>query len=222
MAVKRSFPSLSSSCIIVILILTKGSGCGVWSYNTGSNNSNKISRRKACRALITTSTLSILCNVKPSPSNADVTNKIAGTTALRSLTNTRRQLSAKLQPLAQSNNYKGIKTCLRESPFTNLRKDMLTIVRGGEDGQKATELLLAYKQLINALETIDGTSTLGMQRGKVDNFQLSIEYDDIEKALDLFIYVGYEAAGIPLQEDSGQMKIGGIDARSGKIEPRVL
>lgn len=102
---------------------------------------------------------------------------------------------------------------------------MLVLVRGGEDGPKAGELLLAYKQLISALETMDATATLGMQgRNKNDPFLLSLQYDDIEKALRLFIEVGSKAASIPLQEDDGkhQTKVGSIDVRSGEVTPRVL
>ena len=62
---------------------------------------------------------------------------------------------------------------------------MLTLVRGGEDGPKAGELLLAYKQLISALENLDATATLGVQgRSKKvtsDPFLLSLQYDEVEK-----------------------------------------
>ena len=104
---------------------------------------------------------------------------------------------------------------------------MLTLVRGGEDGPKADELLLAYKQLISALENLDATATLGMQsRSKKvtsDPFLLSLQYDEVEKALGVFIEVGAAAASIPLQEDDGkQTKVGSIDVRSGEVTPRVL
>ena len=100
---------------------------------------------------------------------------------------------------------------------------MLTIVRGGEDGKKVDELLLSYKQLIKSLEAIDATSSLMMRKSSnIDPFVLGIEYEDIAKSLDLFIRIGSEAAAIPLQEVNTQTKIGGIDVRSGKIEPRVL
>ena len=104
---------------------------------------------------------------------------------------------------------------------------MLTLVRGGEDGPKAGELLSAYKQLISALENLDATATLGMQgRSKKvtdDPFLFSLQYDEVEKALGVFIEVGAAAASIPLQEDFGkQTKVGSIDVRSGEVTPRVL
>ena len=222
-------------CIVVLALLTTDR-CRAWSYTGISRRSSEdtnikqhgqhqhhatiiSSRREVCKALITTST--IVCSTFPA--NADVTNKVASSTALRSLYIVQRQLPIKLLPLAQSNDYIGVKKCLREPPFETLRKDMLTIVRGGEDGKKVDELLLSYKQLIKSLEAIDATSSLGMRKSSnIDPFVLGIEYEDIAKSLDLFIRIGSEGAAIPLQEVNTQTKIGGIDVRSGKIEPRVL
>ncbi|KAL7454868.1 hypothetical protein ACHAWC_006464, partial [Mediolabrus comicus] len=138
-----------------------------------------------------------------------------------SLSNLQTQLPIRLKPLAQSNNYVGIKQCLREPPLSSMRKSMLTLVRGGEDGPKAGELLLAYKQLISALENLDATATLGMQgRSKKvmdDPFLLSLQYEEVEQALGVFIEVGAAAASIPLQDVGKQ-----IDVRSGEVTPRVL
>ena len=216
-------------------------------YQDNSQNDSKVIERyiqdtdiqqHTRRRAIITSTLTIVSNAALLPfANADVTNKIASSTALRSLSTVQRQLPVKLLPVCQSNNYIGVKKVLRESPFDELRKDLLTVVRGGEDGPKADELLLAYKQLIKALEAIDATASLGMRgtsrgvfggldmtglTGSPDPFQLGIEYEDIEKAMDVFIKIGYEAGDIPVQYDSTNTKIGGIDVRSGKVEPRVL
>ncbi|KAL7490253.1 hypothetical protein ACHAW6_016087, partial [Cyclotella cf. meneghiniana] len=132
---------------------------------------------------------------------------VASTAALRTLSNLQTQLPLRLKPLALSNNYVGIKQCLREPPLDGIRKSMLVLVRGGEDGPKAGELLLAYKQLISALENMDATATLGMQgRSKQlnDPVLLSLQYDDVETALKMFIEVGSAAASIPLQEDDGK------------------
>mmetsp|Transcript_14562 Transcript_14562/g.31965 ORF Transcript_14562/g.31965 Transcript_14562/m.31965 type:complete len:232 (-) Transcript_14562:236-931(-) len=156
---------------------------------------------------------------------ADVTNKLASSTALRSLDRVQEQLPIKLKPVAQANNYMGIKQALRLPPFDQVRKDLLTVVRGGEDGPKAGELQLAYKSLIRSLEDIDATASIGMGRSgkpKPDQFQLAIDYDEIEKALEVFLRIGTEAADIPVQYDSRQTQIGSIDVRSGKVEPRVI
>mmetsp|Transcript_28362 Transcript_28362/g.42783 ORF Transcript_28362/g.42783 Transcript_28362/m.42783 type:complete len:248 (+) Transcript_28362:2-745(+) len=185
------------------------------------------SRRRVIAAITSTIITASTATLAPQSACADVTNKIASTTALRSLLNLKTQLPIRLKPVAQSNNYVGIKQCLREPPLDGIRKNMLVLVRGGEDGPKAGELLLAYKQLISALENMDATATLGMQgRNKKlndDPFLLSLQYDEVEKALGLFIEVGSAAASIPLQEDDGkQTKVGSIDVRSGEVTPRYI
>ncbi|KAL7446981.1 hypothetical protein ACHAXM_011058 [Skeletonema potamos] len=183
------------------------------------------SRRHAVETISSTIIAALTTTSAPQTAYADVTNKIASTTALRSLSNLQTQLPMRLKPLAQSNNYVGVKQCLREPPLDGVRKNMLTLVRGGEDGPKAGELLIAYKRLISALENMDATATLGMQgRNKKTNdpFLLSLQYDEVENALGSFIEVGAAAASIPLQEDGKQTKIGSIDVRSGEVTPRVL
>ena len=244
-------------CWLIFVSVILPDSCGAWSFSSRSGaveryqdisqtNSKVAERYKqdtdihqhTRRQAIITSTLTIIHSALfPSIVNADVTNKIASSTALRSLSIVQRQLPIKLLPVCQSNNYIGVKKVLRESPFDELRKDLLTVVRGGEDGAKADELLLAYKQLIKALEAIDATASLGMRgtsrgvfggldmtglTGSPDPFQLGIEYEDIVKAMDMFIKIGYAAGDIPVQYDSTNTKIGGIDVRSGKVEPRVL
>ena len=250
------FGLLLLQCWLIFVSVIMPDSCRSWSFSSRSGaieryqdisqtNSKVAERYKqdtihqhTRRQAIITSTLTIIHSALiPSIANADVTNKIASPTALRSLSIVQRQLPIKLLPVCQSNNYIGVKKVLRESPFDELRKDLLTVVRGGEDGSKADELLLAYKQLIQSLEAIDATASLGMRgtsrgvfggldmtglTGSPDPFQLGIEYEEIEKAMDVFIKTGYEAGDIPVQYDSTNTKIGGIDVRSGKVEPRVL
>mmetsp|Transcript_9348 Transcript_9348/g.16616 ORF Transcript_9348/g.16616 Transcript_9348/m.16616 type:complete len:240 (+) Transcript_9348:25-744(+) len=239
MAHRTSLANMSMRFLpLYCLILVLTGGCNAWS----SGSSNRVaartsraidrddadihtsSRREACQALVTTTlTICTAAAISPMPAYADVTNKLASSTSLRALARAQRQLPSKLLPPAQSNNYIAVKTCLREPPFDTLRKDMLVLVRGGEDGPSADELVLAYKRLIKSVEDIDATSSLGMRgRSDIDPFQLGVEYEEIETALDLFIKVGSEAAGIPLQEDTRQMEVGSIDSRSGKVTSRVI
>lgn len=182
------------------------------------------SRRNLLQTALVLSISGATASARPSPAAADVTNKLASTAALRSLTKLQGQLSAKLLPLAQSNDYVGAKQCLREPPLNSMRKDMLTLVRGAEDGPKAGELLSAYKGLVKSLEDLDTTASLGMRGGKnkPDAFQLGIEYETVEKALGFFVKVATEAVEIPMQYDTNQMQVGSIDVRSGKVEPRVI
>lgn len=99
-----------------------------------------------------------------------------------------------------------------------MRKNGLILVRGGEDGPKVKELVVAYKEFIAAVEKIDSTASLGMRGRKMDNFQMSQEYDVIAKALESFLKVGREAAEIPLQEQPSMQE----NLRYGSIEPKVL
>eukprot|EP00580_Thalassiosira_gravida_P006241 CAMPEP_0201635434 /NCGR_PEP_ID=MMETSP0493-20130528/7974_1 /ASSEMBLY_ACC=CAM_ASM_000838 /TAXON_ID=420259 /ORGANISM="Thalassiosira gravida, Strain GMp14c1" /LENGTH=248 /DNA_ID=CAMNT_0048107403 /DNA_START=30 /DNA_END=776 /DNA_ORIENTATION=+ len=138
------------------------------------------------------------------PARADVTNKIASSSALRALGKVQTQLPIKLLPEAQSNNYAGVNACLREPPFDTLRKNMLILVRGGEDGPKAKELTVASKRLIGVLEAMDATASLGIRGGKTapDPFRLGMDYEDVVREVYAFVKVGTEAAGIPLQVES--------------------
>jgi len=188
--------------------------------------SSKSSRREALRqAFATTTTLAICASsLTPIPAYADVTNKLASSSALKSLAGAQRQLPTKLYPPAQSNDYLGVKAALRDPSFNSLRKDMLILVRGGEDGPKAGELRIAYSQLIKSLEAIDATASLGIQgRTKnIDSLQLGVEYEEIAKAMELFMQVESDAAGIPLMEDTKQTQVGSIDVRSGKVTERSI
>ena len=222
-----------------LIVLSVSGGCSGWSLSTGGTSSNRSAsnsndanivcakntsgRRNVLQSFAAT-TLATCGPLLSMPAHADVTNKIASSTALRSLARVQSQLSNKLLPSVQSNDYRGVKTALRQPPFDTLRKDMLVLVRGGEDGPKADELRTAYSQLIKALEEIDATASLGMQgRTKnIDAFQLGIEYDNVVKTMELFTQIGGEAAGIPLMEDTKQTQVGSIDVRSGKVTERII
>ena len=150
--------------------------------------------------------------------HADVTNKVASQTALRALSRAQTQLPAKLLPEVKANNFVGVKARLREPPFDNLRKNGQILVRGGEDGPRVKELVKGYKELINALEKIDGTASLGMRGRSIDPFEMSQEYDVIVAALDSFMKVGAEAAEIPLQAQPSMQE----NLQTGSITTKVL
>ena len=147
-----------------------------------------------------------------------MTNKVASTTALRSLTRAQEKLPERLLPEAKANNFEGVKLRLREPPFDTLRKNGQILVRGGEDGPKVGQLVKGYKELIAALEKIDGTASLGMRGRKMDPFQLTTEYEAIVKELDSFVKVGAEAAEIPLQEAPSMAE----NLSTGSLETRVI
>ncbi len=150
--------------------------------------------------------------------HADVTNKVASSTALRALTRAQIQLPTRLLPDVQANNFIGVKARLREPPFDLVRKNALVLVRGGEDGPRAKELVSSYKALISTLEKIDGTASLGMRGRTIGDLEMTQEYDDIVAALSAFLKVGAEAAEIPLQDQPSMQE----NLRTGSIETKVL
>lgn len=154
----------------------------------------------------------------PGAAHADVTNKIASSTALRALTRAQAQLPTKLLPDVKANDYVGVKARLREPPFDNVRKNGQILVRGGEDGPKVGELVKKYKELIVAIEKIDNTASLGMRGRTIDPFEMSKEYEVIVAAIDSFLKVGAEAAEIPLQAQPSMQE----NLQTGSITTTVL
>ena len=150
--------------------------------------------------------------------HADVTNKLASSAALRAMTRAQTQLPTKLLPDVQANNFIGVKARLREPPFDLVRKNALVLVRGGEDGPRAKELVSSYKSLISTLEKIDGTASLGMRGRTIGDLEMTQEYEDIVAALDAFLKLGAEASEIPLQDQPSMQE----NLRTGSIETKVL
>lgn len=150
--------------------------------------------------------------------HADVTNKVASSAALRSLKRAQDKLPTQLLPDIQANDFYGVKARIREPPFDSMRKNGQVLVRGGEDGPKAKQLVRGYKELIGALEKIDSTSSLGMRGRSIGPLELSAQYEVLVAALDSFLKLGSEAADIPLQEQPSMQE----NLRTGSIETKVL
>ena len=136
--------------------------------------------------------------ILPGVANADITNKVASTEALRKVKRAQKQLN-KLLPIAQANDFLEVKAFLRTPPFADVRKYAFTLVRGGEDGPKAVELEKSYKAFIASIEKIDSTSSLGIRGRKIPQLQMSEEYVVIESTMQAFLKVAEEAAEIPVQ-----------------------
>lgn len=124
----------------------------------------------------------------PQVANADVTNKVASTPALRKLKRAQ-QILPKLLPTVQSNDYVAVKAFFRTPPFDDVRKSAFIIVRGGEDGPRAGELEASYKQFIASVEKIDGTASLGMRGRSIQPLQMAQEYDTIVATMESFLKV---------------------------------
>jgi hypothetical protein len=136
--------------------------------------------------------------VLASPANADVTSKLASASAIKNVKRSQKQLES-LLPVAQANDFLGVKSFLRTPPLDEVRKPTFLLVRGGEDGPKADELQAAYKAFIASIEKIDGTASLGARGRKIDPFQMSEECQVVESTMKDFLKVAEEAAGIPIQ-----------------------
>ena len=199
------------------------------------DSSGATTRRNAVRRTLTTliggtaaSTVLLSSSTAPFSSStrfgfvesahADVTNKVASSTALRALTRTQDKLPTKLLPDVQANDFIGVKARLREPPFDSVRKNAQILVRGGEDGPRAKELVRSYKDLIGALEKIDSTASLRMRGRSIGPLEMSEQYEVLVAALTSFLKVGSEAADIPLQEQPSMQE----NLRTGSIETKVL
>ncbi|CAJ1950646.1 unnamed protein product [Cylindrotheca closterium] len=137
------------------------------------------------------------------PANADVTSKLASASALRNIKRAQKQLP-KLQTVAESNDFAGVKEFLRTPPFGDSRKYCFTLVRGAEDGPKAAEIEKVYKAYVSSIEKIDGTASLGFRGRKIPQMQLSEEYLVVQSAMSDFLKVAEEAAEIPVQYDDAE------------------
>ena len=136
--------------------------------------------------------------VLPEAANADITNKVASSTALRNLKRAQKQLE-KLNPIVENNDFAGVKEFLRTPPFADVRKNCYVLLRGAEDGPKVDELDKVYKAFIASIEKIDSTASLGFRGRKIPQLQMVDEYLVIKSALVDFLKVAEEAAEIPVQ-----------------------
>jgi len=131
------------------------------------------------------------------PALADVTAKVASSSALRSVKRTLKELEG-LRELAELNDYVAVKDGMRVPPFTEIRKTCGVLVRGGEDGPDAEALKSSYGTFIKSVETLDSYATLAI-RGK-KGITLAPMYEDAVKSLRSFLEVAERSAMIPLQE----------------------
>jgi len=140
--------------------------------------------------------------------NADVTNKVASTAAIRILQRAKLQLPIKVFPYIEKKDYLNIKGALREPPFDSIRKYASVLVRGGEDlGDQAIELENSYKKLVQSLEKLDNTSSLGVRGSKISSLRMKEEYDTFVLALDSFLTLGQVTAQVPVQEQTLQEQL---------------
>lgn len=145
----------------------------------------------ATAALIGLSTTTLL----PQPALADVTNKVASKSALRYVKRSIKEFET-LEFKAGMNNYEEVKDGLRSSALDEIRKNSKVLIKGGEDGPEAENLVVAYKAFIKGIEKLDSDANLAL-RGK-KNIQLLPSYTQTLKDLKTFADVAERAMGIPV------------------------
>jgi len=131
------------------------------------------------------------------PALADVTNKVASSSSLRLLKRALRSLED-LELAASSNDYEGIKTGLRTPPFTEVRKNCVVLIRGGEDGPDAEALQSTYADFIKSVEELDSNAGLGVRGRK--GISLIGPYDESVKRLRAFLEVAERSVAIPIAQ----------------------
>lgn len=185
--------------LLLLLLSLHHSVLGFSSSPAGGPPSNEVSRREAMSSLLVGlvgGATVVLAD--PAIAQADITNKIASSAAFRSLQRAEKKLPS-LLPTVQENDFVGVKSFFRTPPFDEVRKNGSILVRGGEDGPKANELQVSYKDLIGSIEKIDGTASIGMRGRKVPQLQLLQEYDTVLTSMGSFLKVAGAALEIPVQ-----------------------
>ena len=134
----------------------------------------------------------------PLAANADVTNKVASSAALRNVKRSLKKLDS-LELYVTSNNYEDLRAALRLAPLADLRKNMFTIVRDGEDGPDAELLEKSYRKFIQGLEQMDSTAGLAMRGRKIPDGVFYDNYKVTVVALNDFLTVAEQSVEVPVQ-----------------------
>uniref|UniRef100_A0A7S1Z940 Uncharacterized protein n=1 Tax=Ditylum brightwellii TaxID=49249 RepID=A0A7S1Z940_9STRA len=167
--------------------------------NNNNNNAQELSRREAFatfnKAALAAAT--VLTTSASLPANADVTNKIASSSALRTIKRCIRQLTDMEGSATSFNDYMSVKESIRKPPLTEVRRNCVILIKGGEDGPDAALLQEKYNAFIKALESLDGQASLGMRGRK--GISMVEEYDATMKAIKDFYEVAERTAEAPIQ-----------------------
>jgi len=110
-----------------------------------------------------------------------------------------RQLNEMEFAAVSSNDYTSVKEAIRKPPLTEVRRNCMILVKGGEDGPDADNLQSKYATFIKELEGLDSQASLGMRGRK--NIEMADNYDGTVKALKDFLDVAEKAAELPVQYD---------------------
>lgn len=130
--------------------------------STSLYSTTDLSRRAALRFSICLGTLAIAENTIIKPAFADVTNKVASQSSLRYIKRSIKELE-KLELYASQNDYTEMKQGIRGPGISEIRKNAVVLIRGGEDGPEATNLKNSYDEFIKDIEALDGAASLGVR-----------------------------------------------------------
>jgi hypothetical protein len=158
---------------------------------------------------VTVATTSSVLTTRPQAANADITSKVASSTALRNVKTSQKRLKA-LNDYAKENEYMKLKEALREAPLSEVRKSCTTLVNGGEDGPDAEKLQSKYKAFIEALEKMDSTGSVALRGKKLKEGQFERLYQETVESLADFLVTAEEAVLIPMQYPEDAAAIGSI------------
>ena len=195
---------LSSRLTPVFLLITfsvveKRSADAFSIFSNNSATAKSISRKTFLNDLgVVLGTLLV-----PTAANADITNKLSSSSALRSVKLSQKKLAA-MEDFILMNDCVPLKEALRVQPFSDIRKSCTTLIQGGEDGPDAEELQKRYKTFIANLEKLDSTASLGMRGRKLADGEFLTAYKAVVDALSDFVTIAEEAAAIPVQYEGGQ------------------
>jgi len=134
----------------------------------------------------------------PTTAHADITNKVASTSALRNVKSAQKALST-LQDAVTALDYATFRGALRQAPLSEVRKACTILVRGGDDGPEADKLQQTYKTFITTLEKVDATALVAMRGRKIPDDEFPNTYAAANAALADFVAVAERAAAIPVQ-----------------------
>ena len=147
------------------------------------------------------STALVITASTPLVANADVTAKLASSAALRKVKSCQNKLSL-LETSVSDQDFLAIRQTLREAPFSDLRKNMSTLVKGSEDGPDAASMAAQYKKFITSLETMDVRAGQGARGQKVSADEINGYFGAVQTNLNEFLLMAEASAEIPVQYDS--------------------
>jgi hypothetical protein len=151
---------------------------------------------------VTAATTASILAAGPQVASADITSKVASSSALRNVKTSEKRLKA-MNEAAAGDEYMKVKDALREAPLADIRKSCMTLVNGGEDGPDAEKLQSTYKTFIGALEKMDSTGSVAVRGRKLAKGEFEKLYQDTLTSLAAFLVVAEEAASIPIAEATG-------------------